>query len=60
MKIDINKYLGKWYEIARIPKDFDLDLNNVTAEYSLNEDGTIQVTKSGYSFNDKVSITGTA
>lgn len=42
------RYLGKWYEIAR--KDFihEKDLNNVTAEYSLNENGTIKVDNQGY------------
>lgn len=42
------KYLGKWYEIAR--KDFkhERNMNNVTAEYSLNDNGTIKVVNRGY------------
>lgn len=32
---DLNKYLGKWYEIARLDHSFERGLNNVTAEYSL-------------------------
>lgn len=42
------KYLGKWYEIARIDFKYEKDLNNTTAEYSLNEDGTIRVDNKGY------------
>jgi|WetSurMetagenome_2_1015567.scaffolds.fasta_scaffold1408928_1 apolipoprotein D and lipocalin family protein len=40
---DSSKYLGKWYEIARFDFRFERDLNNTTAEYSLNEDGSIKV-----------------
>ena len=42
------KYLGKWYEIARIDFKYEKDLNNTTAEYSLNANGTIKVTNKGY------------
>ena len=42
------KYLGKWYEIARLDVSFEKNLNNTTAEYSLNENGTIRVVNSGY------------
>lgn len=42
------KYLGKWYEIARFDFRFERGLNNTTAEYSLNENGTIKVTNRGY------------
>lgn len=45
---DKAKYLGKWYEIARLDYKWEKDLNNVTAEYSLNEDGTIKVDNKGY------------
>ena len=43
-----DKYLGKWYEIARLDYKWERDLNNVTAEYSLNEDKTIKVDNKGY------------
>jgi apolipoprotein D and lipocalin family protein len=36
---DQQKYLGKWYEIARLDFKYEKNLNNVTAEYSLKEDG---------------------
>ena len=45
---DPEKYLGKWYEIARIDFKHEKDLNNTTAEYSLKEDGSIQVLNRGY------------
>lgn len=45
---DKGKYLGKWYEIARIDFKFEKDLNNTTAEYSLNSNGTIKVINKGY------------
>src|SRR5690554_4456728 len=45
---DANRYLGKWYEIARLDHRFEKNLSNVTAEYSLNSDGSIRVVNSGY------------
>ncbi|HEY0899157.1 MAG TPA: lipocalin family protein [Sphingobacteriaceae bacterium] len=45
---DQNKYLGKWYEIARFDFKFERNLNNVTATYSLNEDGSIRVENRGF------------
>lgn len=42
------KYLGKWYEIARIDFKYERNLNNTTAEYSLNTNGTIKVDNKGY------------
>lgn len=46
---DPNRYLGTWYEIARLDHSFERGLQNVTAEYSLNDDGTIKVINKGYS-----------
>jgi len=45
---DKQKYLGKWYEIARFDFRFERNMNNTTAEYSLNDDGTIRVVNTGY------------
>jgi apolipoprotein D and lipocalin family protein len=45
---DKEKYLGKWYEIARIDFKYERGLNNTTAEYSLNNNGTIKVDNKGY------------
>ncbi len=44
------KYAGKWYEIARFDYRFEKNLNNVTATYSLNKDGSIKVDNRGYDF----------
>lgn len=47
---DTSKYLGKWYEIARFDFRFEKDLKNVTADYSLNENGTIKVLNKGFNY----------
>lgn len=47
-KLIINKYLGKWYEIARFDHNFERGLVGVTANYSMREDGKIKVINSGY------------
>ena len=44
------KYLGTWYEIARLDYRFEKHLNNVTATYSLKKDGTIKVDNKGYNY----------
>jgi len=36
---EIEKYLGRWYEIARLDHSFERGLSNVTAQYSLRDDG---------------------
>jgi len=47
---DSEKYLGKWYEIARFDFKFEKNMNQVTATYSKNEDGTIKVDNKGYDY----------
>lgn len=47
---DKEKYLGKWYEIARLDFKFERDLNNTTATYSINKDGSIRVDNRGYNY----------
>jgi apolipoprotein D and lipocalin family protein len=44
--VDLHQYLGKWYEIARFPNSFEKDCFCSTAEYSMNEDGSIKVLNS--------------
>lgn len=46
---DLNRYLGKWYEIARLDHSFERGLERITADYSLREDGGIAVLNRGYS-----------
>ena len=45
---EAEKYLGKWYEIARFDFRFERGLDNTTADYSLNPDGSIKVVNRGY------------
>lgn len=46
---ELQRYLGKWYEIARLDHSFERGLANVTAEYSLRDDGSVRVVNRGYS-----------
>lgn len=48
---DAQRYLGKWYEIARLDNRFERGLSRVTAEYSWRENGGIQVINKGYNTN---------
>jgi apolipoprotein D and lipocalin family protein len=43
-----DRYLGKWYEIARLDNSFEKGLEHVTAHYSLQQDGTIKVVNRGF------------
>ncbi len=45
---ELQRYLGKWYEIARLDHSFERGLVKVSAEYSLREDGGIRVINRGY------------
>ena len=47
-ELDINRYLGTWYEIARYDNSFERGLVGVTANYSLRNDGKIRVINRGY------------
>jgi len=61
-EVDINKYLGTWYEIARLPNSFEKNMKCVTATYSLKDNGKIKVVNKGYltTKNKYKSATGTA
>jgi apolipoprotein D and lipocalin family protein len=41
--LDLSRYLGRWYEIARYDSSFERDCEGVTSEYSLRPDGLIRV-----------------
>lgn len=41
--VDVERYLGRWHEIARLPNSFEENCFNVTADYSRNDDGSIRV-----------------
>ncbi len=44
----LQRYLGKWYEIARLDHSFERGMERVTAEYSMRDDGGIRVINRGY------------
>jgi len=46
--VDLQKYKGKWYEIARFDHSFERGLTGVTATYTLRPDGKIDVLNEGY------------
>lgn len=50
---DIQRYLGTWYEIARLDHSFERGLEQVTATYSLRDDGGVRVINRGFSVADK-------
>ncbi|WP_426369454.1 lipocalin family protein [Pseudocolwellia sp. HL-MZ7] len=50
---ELPKYLGKWYEIARLDHPFERGLSQISAEYSLKEDGGVKVINRGFSKEDK-------
>ena len=45
--LDLNRYLGEWYEIARFDHSFERGIEQAKAVYTLNEDDTIKVVNSG-------------
>lgn len=47
-ELDIERYLGTWYEIARYDHSFERGLVGVTANYSFRKDGKIKVENAGY------------
>lgn len=57
---DLDQYLGKWYEIARLDHRFERDMQQVTAEYSLRDDGKVKVTNRGYKKDNWKTAVGKA
>lgn len=50
---DLQRYLGQWYEIARLDHSFERGLSDIGATYSLNEDGSVRVENHGYDIERK-------
>ena len=50
---DVNRYLGTWYEIARFDFYFEKDLDNTTAQYSLDKKGNVKVLNQGFHVKEK-------
>jgi lipocalin len=44
---ELSRYLGKWYEIARLPAWFERDMTHVTATYTLKKNGRVRVENAG-------------
>ncbi len=50
----LERYLGKWYEIARLDHSFERGLTRITADYSLRDDGGVRVLNRGYSIKENI------
>lgn len=48
-EFDLQRYLGTWYEIARLDHKFERDLQQVSATYSLLPNGSVEVENKGFS-----------
>ena len=45
---EINRYVGKWYEIARLDHSFERGMTDVSANYRLQDDGSVEVINRGF------------
>jgi apolipoprotein D and lipocalin family protein len=55
--VDLKRYAGKWYEVARLPNSFEKKCaGNVTAEYKLLDDGNIEVVNTCKETNGELSV----
>src|SRR5574343_632858 len=45
---DLDRYLGQWYEIARLDHSFERGMSDVNAVYALQDDGSVKVINRGY------------
>ena len=51
---ELPKYLGTWYEIARLDHSFERGMEQVTANYEMREDGGVKVTNRGFKTDEQV------
>ena len=58
--LDLNKYVGKWYEIARFDHFFECGMDHNQAVYTLGDDGIVSVKNSGIKNGELKEITGIA
>lgn len=58
--LDVNRFMGSWYEIARYEHSFEKGMTHVKANYSLLPDGTIRILNSGMKNGKKKEIEGKA
>lgn len=47
-QLDLERYAGQWYEIARMDHSFERGMVGCTADYTIQEDGSIKVVNAGY------------
>jgi lipocalin len=52
LTVDLKRYTGTWYEIARLPNSFERKLKCITATYSLRDNGKITVLNKGHYISD--------
>ena len=57
-QLDIHRYMGKWYEIARYDHSFERGMTHVYTEYSLEDDGKIRVVNHGIKNGKPKEIVG--
>lgn len=55
-ELDLTRYAGRWYEIARLPNRFEDGLKCIIAEYGLREDGKVSVTNRGIQVDDTQEV----
>ncbi|MEZ5017791.1 MAG: lipocalin family protein [Flavipsychrobacter sp.] len=58
--VDVEQYLGKWYEIASFPQSFQKGCSCTTAEYSMNDNGSLKVINSCNVEGKRKTVTGKA
>jgi apolipoprotein D and lipocalin family protein len=55
-QFDLGRYMGKWYEIERLPNSFEEGLEESTARYIMGDDGVVTVINEGRLIADKTKI----
>ncbi|GLS82898.1 lipocalin family protein [Paraferrimonas haliotis] len=50
---ELPRYLGTWYEVARLDHSFERGMNQVTANYSMRDDGGVKVLNRGFKTNEQ-------
>lgn len=58
--LDLPRYMGVWYEIARLPHSFERNVSNAQAEYIMLHDGRVRVINRGKKNQKSTSATGIA
>ena len=59
-RFDLQKYMGQWFEIARLPSPFEAGCTNVRANYTLTSEGTVVVENTCIQSGEPRRVTGSA